>query len=350
MLTPKFKQFVLNNAIWLIILLVGLFFAIVGGSSFLSGINFINILLHASVLGILTIGQAIVLLSGNFDLSAEGTLSLVTVVGAYLMLPYQANAIAQAGGIGWQLSPYIVIPIMLAIGTLAGFINGIFIGHLKMNAFIVTLAMQLILRGLGYVISKGAIMPGTPATFNWLGAGRIGSMPVSVIVTLVLFVVFGFILKNTRFGRQLYSVGANKDAARASGFNIKMTVTQAYMISGFLAGLAGWMLLGRLQASSPTLGAGRTLETVAAAVIGGISLYGGMGTILGAFSGVLLLSVIADGLNVISVNTFWVDAVRGLIILVALVIEAQKVRVKVHSKVVCPASTPETTTDLPEKK
>jgi ribose/xylose/arabinose/galactoside ABC-type transport system permease subunit len=323
----KLTQFILDKLIWFILLLVVVFFAL-STDNFLTGINTINILLHASVLGVLTIGQALCLMSGNFDLSAEGTVSLVTVLAAWLMLPYREMSVAQAGGVGWQVSPFVVIPIMLAIGTLAGWINGVLITRLQMNNFIVTLAMQLILRGIAFVISMGAIMPGTPATFNWLGGGRIGPIPVSVIVTLLLFVIFAAVLHYTRFGRELYAVGANKDAARASGFKPKVTVTQAYMISGLLAGLAGWMLLGRLEASNPTLGQGMTLETVAAAVIGGVALTGGSGTIAGAFAGVLLLSVIADGLNLMAVNPFWIDGVRGLIILVALLLEAQKVRIQ----------------------
>ena len=215
---------------------------------------------------------------------------------------------------------------MLVIGALAGWANGLLITRLKMNNFIVTLAMQLILRGLAFVIGMGAVMPGTPALFNWLGGGRIGPIPVSVIATLLLFLIFGAILQYTRFGRQLYAVGANKDAARASGFKPKLTVTQAYIISGVLAGVAGWMLLGRLETAVPSLGVGMTLETVAAAVIGGVALTGGVGSIWGAFAGVLLLSVIADGLNLMDVNPFWVDGVRGLIILVALLLDAQKVR------------------------
>lgn len=326
----RVTQFILDNLIWFIILLVCAFFALTT-DTFLTGINLINILLHASVLGVLTIGQAIVLMSGNFDLSAEGTVSLVSVLAAWLMLPYRNSAMAQAGGVGWEVSPLIVIPLMLLVGTVAGWINGTLITRLKMNNFIVTLAMQLILRGIAYVISMGAIMPGTPALFNWLGGGRIGPIPVSVIVTLLLFVIFGAILHYTRFGRELYAVGANRDAARASGFKPQVTITQAYMIGGFMAGLAGWMLLGRLEASNPTLGVGMTLETVAAAVIGGVALTGGSGTILGAFAGVLLLSVIADGMNLINVNPFWIDGVRGLIILVALLLEAQKVRVKVRN-------------------
>lgn len=326
----NWTQMILDRLIWIIILLVVIFFALTT-KDFLTGINFINILLHASVLGVLTIGQAICLMSGNFDLSAEGTLSLVTVLAAWLMLPYREMTLAQAGGIGWQLSPFIVIPIMLILGALVGLVNGLLITRLNMNNFIVTLAMQLILRGIAFVISMGAIMPGTPVAFNWLGAGRIGPLPVSVIVTVLLFIITGVFLNFSRFGRELYAVGANKHAARASGFDPKSIVTKAYIIGGLSAGLAGWMLLGRLQTSVPNLGQGMTLETVAAAVIGGVALSGGSGTIIGAFAGVLLLSVIADGLNLMSVNPFWVDGVRGLIILIALLLEAQKVRIRVHA-------------------
>jgi ribose/xylose/arabinose/galactoside ABC-type transport system permease subunit len=143
-----------------------------------------------------------------------------------------------------------------------------------------------------------------------------------------MFLLFAYILRNTSFGRQLYAVGGNPNAARASGFSPSRLVTAAYMLSGFMAALASWMLLGRLEVSVPTLGVGMTLETVAAAVIGGVALSGGIGTIWGAFAGVLLLSVIDNGLNLMDVDPFWVNGVRGLIILVALFIEAQKVRVQ----------------------
>jgi ribose/xylose/arabinose/galactoside ABC-type transport system permease subunit len=322
-------QFVLERMIWFILLLVIAFFAWrVGLQSYLAPTNLINILIHASVLGVLTIGQTICLLTGNFDLSAEGTMSLVIVLAAWLMLPYREMTLAQAGGVGWELSPLIVIPIMLVVGLIIGLINGTLISRLNMNNFIVTLSMQLILRGLAMVLSMGAIMPGTPAQFNWLGGGRIGIIPVSVIFTLLLYALFAYILSSTRFGRELYAVGGNRDAARASGFNPKQLITYAYMLSGLLAALAGWMLLGKLEVSVSTLGTGMTLETVASAVIGGVALSGGVGTMWGAFSGVLLLSVVDNGLNLMDVDPFWVNGIRGLIILIALFIDAQKVRVK----------------------
>ncbi|MFN8466623.1 MAG: ABC transporter permease [Caldilineaceae bacterium] len=322
-------QFVLERMIWFILLLVIAFFAWrVGLQSYLAPTNLINILIHASVLGVLTIGQTICLLTGNFDLSAEGTMSFVIVLAAWLMLPYREMALAQAGGVGWEVSPLIVVPIMLVVGLIIGLINGTLISRLNMNNFIVTLSMQLILRGLAMVLSMGAIMPGTPAQFNWLGGSRIGMIPISVIFTLVLYTLFSYILSSTRFGRELYAVGGNRDAARASGFNPKRLITYAYMLSGLLAAVAGWMLLGKLEVSVSTLGTGMTLETVASAVIGGVAMSGGVGTMWGAFSGVLLLSVVDNGLNLMDVDPFWVNGIRGLIILVALFIDAQKVRVK----------------------
>jgi ribose/xylose/arabinose/galactoside ABC-type transport system permease subunit len=323
--TNKVLAFIIDHLIWFVLLLVWGFFVLYI-PNYLQADNVINILLHASVLGLLTIGQAIVLLSGNFDLSAEGTVSLLTILAAWLMLPYREMTLAQAGGIGWELHPLVVIPILLVVGTFIGLLNGLMITRLRMNNFIVTLAMQLALRGIAFVISMGAIMPGTPALFNWLGGGRIASIPISVVFTLLMFVLFAYILRNAAFGRKLYAVGGNKEAARASGFSSARVVTIAYMLSGFLAALASWMLLGRLEVSVPTLGQGFTLETVAAAVIGGVALTGGSGTIWGAFAGVLLLSVIDHGLNLMQVDPFFINAVRGAIILIALFIEAQKVR------------------------
>jgi ribose/xylose/arabinose/galactoside ABC-type transport system permease subunit len=332
------RKFLIDQLLWIILIVIFIFFAI-RTEGFLTRTNLINILLHATVLGVLVIGQSICLLSKNFDLSAEGTVSLVTVVAATMMVPAKGFG----GGIGWEINPLIVIPIMLVIGVLAGFINGILITMLRMNNFIVTLSMQLVLRGLAYVISGGLQIDGTPKSFNWLGIGTIGSIPVAIIFTPLLFFLVDSYLKNSRFGRQLYAVGSNPEAAHASGFDSKKVITIAYMISGLMAAIAGWMLLGRIQSSYSKLGAGYTLETVAASVIGGISLQGGIGSVAGAFSGVMLLSVVDNGLNLMAVDPFWVNGIRGFIILLALIIDSQKVRYKpkvVKSSQPEPAKTP----------
>ena len=314
-----------KHFIWVVLVLT----AIVFGSTidkYLSVPNITNILITGSVLGVLVIGQSLCLMARKLDLSAEGTVSLVAVVAAWLMLPYREQDYAQAGGLGVELDPLLVIPIILILGAVVGFLNGFMIMKLNMNFFIVTLAMQLVLRGLALAISSGAIMPGTPAAFNWLGGGRVAGIPVSVIATIGLYLIFGFVMSRMQFGRKVYAVGANEDAARASGFSTARTVILVYTASGFLAALAGWMLLGRLEASVPTLGVGMTLNVVAAAVIGGVSLKGGEGSIIGAFAGVLFLAMVNNALNLMNVDPLWVNAVRGLIILAALIIDAQKSR------------------------
>jgi ribose/xylose/arabinose/galactoside ABC-type transport system permease subunit len=274
------------------------------------------------------IGQVLCLMSRRIDLSAEGVISLVSVVAAWLMLPYRDMDLAQAGGIGWELHPFIVIPLILGLGGLIGFVNGFMIMKLNMNFFIVTLAMQLLLRGIAFVISQGAVMPGTPDLFDILGSGRVGSIPVSVIVMLMMYAGFGFLMSRTRFGRKVYAIGANEEAARASGFNPVWTIMLVYTLSGLLAAVSGWMLLGRVDASVPTLGAGFTLHVVAAAVIGGVSLRGGEGSMMGALAGVLFMSMINNALNLSNVDPLWVNAVRGSIILVALIADAVKLKLR----------------------
>jgi ribose/xylose/arabinose/galactoside ABC-type transport system permease subunit len=316
----------LDKFIWIIITILFIYFA-VSVPNFTKGINLVNILLHASVLGILAIGQTIVLLTGNFDLSAEGVLSLTTVFAMWLMIE-PGTTTGSAQGSGLMMNPVLVVPIILLMGALSGFLIGTLITRLRMNGFIVTLAAQLALRGIAMVVSNGQIMTGSPEAFNWLGSAKVAGFPVSVIVTLALFIIMNYLLNQSKFGRELRAVGANPDAARASGFDPMRTVTIAYTISGLLAAFAGWMLLGRLETSISTLGQGMTLETVASSVIGGVSLNGGVGSVGGAFAGVLLLSVIDNALNLMDVDSFWVESVRGFIILVALLIEAQKFRYK----------------------
>ena len=317
----------LNRFIWIVLIVLVIVFGLTI-DNYLTLSNTMNILIHASVLGVLVIGQSLCLMSHKLDLSAEGVVSLVAVLAAWLMLPFREMDLAQAGRIGWELHPLIVIPIILAVGALAGFLNGFMIMKIGMNFFIVTLAMQLLLRGLAFVISEGAIMPGTPALFNFLGGERLGVIPISVIVVLFLYLFFDYVMKNTRFGRQVYAIGGNEEAARAAGFSPVRTVIIVYTIAGLLAALAGWMLLGRLETSVPNLGVGLTLEVVAASVIGGVALAGGEGSIIGAFAGVLLLAVVNNALNLMNIDPFWVDAVRGFIILAALIIDAQKSRYK----------------------
>ena len=262
------------------------------------------------------------LLTGNFDLSAEGTIQLTGILAAWMMVPVNGFS----GGGGWVLPVALVIPLIIVLGACIGLLNGTMITRLKMNNFIVTLAMQLVLGGIAFCVSRGFEITNIPESFMWLGSKAIGSIPVQLFVTAFAFIGFHVYLSRSRFGRKLYAVGGNPEAARASGIDPKKTITKAYIISGMLAAIAAWMLLGRVGQANTKLASGMTMEIMAAAVIGGVSLKGGLGSVGGAFAGVLLLSVIDNGLNLMQMNAFWIQAIRGFIILLALFIDAQKYR------------------------
>ncbi|MGD0876623.1 MAG: ABC transporter permease [Anaerolineales bacterium] len=317
----KIILWVLNNLIWFLLLLTVIFFALIS-KHFLTRINLTNIVIHAAVIGLLVVGQVFTLVTGNFDLSSEATLGLTALIAAWLMLPKGAPTFG--GGI--LFSVYLAVPIMLLIGVLIGLINGLLITRLKANAFIVTLTMQLIIRGVMMPITAGNTMARLPADFKFLGNNSLGPIPISVIVLVVAFAIGHIILQYRPFGRSLFAVGGNKTAALAAGINPDRRILQVYVISGLMAAIAGWLMAGRTGVIVQNMGQGYIFEVMAASVIGGISLNGGRGTMVGAFGGVLLLSTIESGLSLMRISTFWIEIASGLIILIAMLIDAQKVR------------------------
>lgn len=328
----------LDHLIWVILIAVFIFF-MTQSPVFLSPTNITNILSAAAILGILVVGQTFVLITGNFDLSTESTLGLAGLVGMFLIVP----ATAPYWGGGLMLNPYLSIVVLLIMGAVIGYIVGVLITIGKMNNFIVTLAMLLILRGLIMAFTKGTPISGLgfePAeTYFWLGHKALFEIPgvikipVAVVATALVFVAGHIILNHRRFGRELYAIGGNRQAAIASGIDADARVRQVYVLSGLLAALAGWMLAGRVGSIQANLGEGYIFTVMAAAVIGGISLQGGRGTMLGALGGVLLLSTIDRGLNLMNVNVFWVKVIQGLIIMLAMFIDAQRVRFRAFDKV-----------------
>jgi len=278
------------------------------------------------------VGQTFVLISGNFDLSTESTLGLAALFGIWLIVP----ALAPFWGGGLLISPYVSILVILLMGALIGYVIGGLITVGRMNNFIVTLAMLLILRGLMLAFTEGNATTGLnfpPAdVFYWLGhttafeiKGFI-KIPVAVVATGLVFIAGHILLNYHRFGRELYAIGGNKAAALASGIDADKRIRQVYMLSGVLAALAGWMLAGRVASIQVNLGEGYIFTVFAGAVIGGVSLQGGRGTMLGALGGVLLLSTIDRGLNLMRVSVFWIKVIQGLIIMIAMFIDAQRVR------------------------
>lgn len=321
----------LDNLIWFILVGVVLFFA-TQTDKFLTPINFRNILVAASVLGILVVGQSFVLITGNFDLSAESSLGLAAMIGLWLVVP----AGSPTWGSGEEWAPYAAVATILAGGAVIGYIIGALVTYGRMNNFIVTLAMLIILRGVmlrftaGQAVSSGR-SPGAK-TFNRLGHESLFSVPwlgnvaASVVVMLAIYALAHVVLRHRPFGRELYAIGGNRSAALASGIDPDRRIRQVYMISGLLAAFAGWMQAGRIGSVQQNLGQGMIFNVFAAAVIGGISLQGGRGSIVGALGGVLLLSSINAGLNLIQVSVFWTQSIQGFVILVAMFIDAQKVR------------------------
>ena len=307
-------RFLLRNAVWIVLLFTTIAFVAVE-PRLLSVRIFINVLEHSSILGILVIGMIFCLLAGRFDLSSESTLGFTALVGAWMV---STNPFF---GSGWQLPPALVIVLMLGMGAGVGCLNSFFIIKLRVNAFIVTLAMLLALRGFTYVFTNANTMYDLPPSFAALGGYSIGGLlPVSVILFLGLFVLSQFVLSYTAFGRDLYAIGGNREAAFAAGIRVDRRTLTAFVLSGMLGALAAWVLAGRLQAVTINLGQGMVFEVFAAAVIGGVSLAGGKGTMMGPLGGVLLLGVITTGLSVMPISSFWVDAVRGVLILAAVVL------------------------------
>lgn len=303
----------LRNMVWVVLIVVAATFIIIE-PRVLSVRIFMNVLEHSSILGILVIGMTFCLLTGRFDLSSESTLGLTALIGAWMV---STNL---DFGSGWLLPPSAVIVLMLLMGIAVGCINSFFILKLRVNAFIVTLAMMLALRGFTYVFTNARTMYDMPDGFIGLGSASVGMLPISVILFLGLFAIGHFVLTYTAFGRDLYAIGGNRAAAFATGISVDRRTLAVFVISGMLGALAGWVLSGRLQAVTINLGQGMVFEVFAAAVIGGVSLSGGKGTMLGPLGGVLLLGVIATGLSVLPISAFWVDAARGMVILAAVVL------------------------------
>ena len=325
---------VLDNLIWLI--LVGVFAFFVSQSPhFLTPANITNILSAAAVLGVLVVAQTFVLITGNFDLSIESTLGLAALFGIWLIVP----ELAPYWGSGLLINPFVAIAIILLMGAAIGYLIGALITFGRMNNFIVTLAMLLILRGSMLAFTQGNATSGLnypdADIFYWLGHESaftlplIGKIPVAVLAMLVVFAIGHIILNHRPFGRELYAIGGNRQAAIASGINADRRVREVYVISGCLAAFGGWMLAGRVGSIQVNLGEGYIFTVFAAAVIGGVSLQGGRGTMLGALGGVLLLSTIDRGLNLMRVSVFWIQVIQGLIIMIAMFIDAQRIRYRI---------------------
>ena len=281
---------------------------------FLSAENLVDILGASSALALVVLGEALVLIVGKFDLSLESVVGLAPALGVLLT----ASVADRGWGIG--LSPWVGLIAILGFGALAGAFNGLLIVRFRLNAFIVTLAMLIILRGLLVGLTKGNTLFNLPAQYTFLGGSTWLSIPISVWLAAFAYAIAAFILRSHRHGRALYAIGGNSEAARTAGIDVDRTMWWCFIIAGVLAALAGLVLTGRLGAVGASQGNGMIFTVFAAAVIGGVSLDGGRGTIFGALTGVLLLGILDNLLTLSQVQTYWIQAIYGAIILIALLL------------------------------
>lgn len=275
--------------------------------AFLTGRNILNVFQQASVLSVLVLAQLLVVIVRKFDLSSESTVAFAPMLAATVML--------EAGAPGWT-----GFALTLLVGIVVGAANALLVVYLRLNAFICTLAMLIFLRGATLGISTGETIYQPPMQMIWPGSAFLFGIPVSIVISMVLYVSFWFVLRQTTYGRSLYAIGGNPMAAKASGINVTLVTASVFLVAGVLSAFAGLMLSGRIESITANQGQSLIFFVIASLAIGGVSLNGGKGTVLGALSGVLFLSLLANILVLAGLNTFWVDMTRGGIIMIALVI------------------------------
>ena len=269
--------------------------------------NITNVFTQVSTNAIIAVGMTFVILTGGIDLSVGSTVAISGAVSASIIK--STNNILLA------------ILAASAVGIVIGLINGLLISKGKLQAFIATLATMTIFRGATLVFTDGTPISKLPEKFVHIGNGKIGIIPVPVIITVIVFLIAVYVLTQTRFGRYLYALGGNEDSARLSGINTNKIKTLVYVISGFASSIAGVIIASRIGSASPNAGTGFELDAIAAVVIGGTSLAGGEGRITGTLIGALIIGVLNNGLNLMNVSPFYQSIVKGLVILLAVLLD-----------------------------
>lgn len=270
--------------------------------------NVISILLQISINGILALGMVFVITAGGIDLSIGSMLALTSVI--------VGTVLNMTGNIA------LACVIAVTATTLFGFLNGILIAKFNLFPFVVTLATQLVIRGVAYIVSGGYSASLANAYFKNIGNGKLfGVIPIPVVILFVIAVIAYIIMHWTHFGRYIYAVGGNMNAAVASGVNVFWTRTFSFAIMGFCAGVAGIIMTSRISAAQPNIGVGYETDAIAACVIGGTSFSGGVATIPGTMFGIVIIGLIYNGMNLVGINSYWQTITKGLLIIGAVMLD-----------------------------
>jgi simple sugar transport system permease protein len=294
----------------IVLIVIGAIF----NGTFLTQANIISMLGASAALAFVVLGESLILITGKIDLSLESTVGLAPGIGAMLVVP------AASAGFGTEWPTVVGILVMLVVGAAIGLFNSLLVVKLKLNAFIVSLAMLIVLRGVLTGETKGKTLFDLPNAFTTLATSTVLTVPLSVWLAVICFVAAGLFLRYHRLGRALYAIGGNAEAARTAGIRVDRVIIGVYVIAGVLASVGGLILTGYDGAINANQGQNMIFQVMAAAVIGGIAMDGGKGTMVGAISGVLLLGVVNNLLTLEQVSSYWFYAIQGGIILVALVI------------------------------
>jgi ribose transport system permease protein len=280
---------------------------------FLTGYNLGIVIRQIAFVGMVALGQTLVLLTGGIDLSVGYIAGLCGILGSLLMV--------KTG-----IDPYVCALLAIMIGAFLGFLNGAFVAYFRINPFITTLAMGEVFAGLVLVITQGYPVTGIPESFAFLGQGQIASIPVPAIFTILMAVVLSFVLTRMPHGRYIYAVGGNESAAHLAGISITRVKLSVYMLSGALSAFAGIMFVSRASAGQPTIGPSWQLPSVTAAILGGTSLLGGEGTMLGTIVGATLMGVLSNGIVLMNISSYWERVIIGVVVITAVLVDTLRVK------------------------
>lgn len=280
--------------------------------SFISISNLLNLFRQVSINALVAFGMTFVIITGGIDLSVGSVLALSSALTAGLLVT--------------GMNPVLAVCIGLLLGLVFGGINGLTITKGRMAPFIATLASMTIYRGITLVYTDGNPITGLDQSifFQLLGKGYIFGIPIPVILTLIIFAILYVLLHKTTFGRQVYAVGGNEEAAYIAGINTHRIKIAVYAISGFLASMAGLILTSRLNSAQPTAGQSYEMDAIAAVVLGGTSMSGGRGSLIGTLIGALIIGVLNNGLNLIGVSSFYQQIVKGIVIIIAVLLDRRR--------------------------
>lgn len=298
----KLKSFIKQYFVLVILIVLIILFGCLRPESFLTMSNMFTVIRQSSIMGIATIGLLFVMVAGGIDLSLGSVISVESVLVAVLLTK-----------LGWGLLPAYLCG--LAGGTLVGLVTGAIIVKTGIFPMIGTLALQIILQGIAYLVCGGMPVSNLPLNAKMIGQGYIGPIPIPVIVFIIVIIIAALVLNRTYIGRHFYAIGSNEEAARLSGINTNKLKVATYAIGGFLSGLAGIIMLARISSGQPTAGKNMEMDCLTAAVIGGVSLTGGEGKISTAVCGVLIIGVLTNGMTIMNISEYYQLVIRGCIFL-----------------------------------